>query len=373
MENETIKISQILVSLPLVHPFQTSFGIQDKKYAIIIKIEDSEGNVGWGETVADPFPGYAYETMDTTWIIQEKYLIPSFLERFQEGLPSIQDILDGFKHVRGHNFAKAGLESAYWSFLASKQGKSLGNLYGASKDKIPTGVSIGIQPSMEALLSRIGKFLERGYQRIKIKIKPGWDHDVVARIRKEFGDIKLMVDANSAYTLSEKHLEIFKKMDRYDLMMIEQPLAYDDMLDHKILQSKIETPICLDESIHSIRHAEQAIEFDCARIINVKPARVGGYYNAKVIAEKLGKDKVWLGGMLEMGIGRMHNIFVQAKEEFTIPGDTSGSDRYFQEDIIDPPVKVDDKGFISVPEGTNLGVSVREDFILSNAIKYQEY
>ncbi|RMG43244.1 MAG: o-succinylbenzoate synthase [Methanobacteriota archaeon] len=368
-----IKISQSLVSLPLVHPFQTSFGTQDKKFAIIIKLEDEEGNVGWGETVADPFPGYAYETMDTTWIIQERYLIPSLKQQFQDKFPTIEDIHESFMKVRGHNFAKAGLESAYWSLVAERENKSLKEIYGATKKKIPTGVSIGIQPRMDDLLKRIAQFLEKGYQRIKIKIKPGWDLEVVEKIRKQFGDIRLMVDANSAYSLSDRHVEIFKKMDRFELMMIEQPLAYDDMLDHKILQSKIDTPICLDESIHSVRHAEQAIEFECARIINIKPARVGGYYNAKTIAEKLGKDKVWLGGMLEMGIGRMHNIFVQAKEEFTIPGDTSGSDRYFKEDIVDPPVAVDESGYIEVPEGINLGVKVKEDFILSNTIKHAEY
>ncbi len=373
MTDNNLKVSQSLVSLPLVHPFQTSFGTQDKKYAIIIKIEDQDGNIGWGKTVADPFPGYAYETMDTTWIIQEKYLIPAFKQAFEEDFPTIEDIHASFKHFRGHNFAKAGLESAYWSLVAEREKKSLKDIYGASKQKIPTGVSIGIQPSLKDLLERIGFFLDKGYQRIKIKIKPGWDYEVVREIRKEYGDIKLMVDANSAYSLSDHHIEIFRKMDRYDLMMVEQPLAYDDMLDHKILQSKIETPVCLDESIHSVRHAEQAIEFECARIINIKPARVGGYHNAKIIAERLGKDKVWLGGMLEMGIGRMHNIFIQAKEEFTIPGDTSGSDRYFREDIIDPPVKVDEAGFIEVPRGTNLGVRVKEEFILLNSIKHQEF
>ncbi len=367
-----MKISQSLISLPLVHPFQTSFGVQDKKFAIIIKLIDADENVGWGETVADPFPGYAYETMDTTWTIQEKYLIPAFLKLFENGFPTIEDIDKAFAPIRGHNFAKTGIESAYWSLKAQRENKSVGELYGATKTKIPTGVSIGIQPSLDALLERIGKFLEKGYQRIKIKIKPGWDFDVVQAIRKEYGDIKLMVDANSAYSLKKEHIDIFKRMDRFDLMMIEQPLAYDDMLDHKKLQAEISTPICLDESIHTVSHAIQAIEYECAKIINIKPARVGGYHKAKQIAEKLGKDKVWLGGMLEMGIGRMHNIFIQAKDEFTIPGDTSGSDRYFTQDIIDPPVKVDENGYIEVPKGRNLAVNVREDVILSNTINYQE-
>ncbi len=368
-----IKLEQQMIKLPLVHPFETSFGIQKDKYAVIIKLTDDEGNVGWGETIADEYPGYSYETKETVWLIQRDFLIPQFLTKFDHDFPEIADVYSAFQHVRGHNFAKTGLEAAYWSLRADRERKSLGQYYGSTKNEIPTGVSIGIQESIKELISRIEFFVDQGYKRIKMKIKPGWDITVVKEVRDVYPDIPIMVDANSAYSLKDKDKTIMRSLDRFDLMMIEQPLAFDDMLDHKLLQSEIETPICLDESIHSVNHAIQAINYDCARIINIKPARVGGYSKAIEIAENLGSGKVWLGGMLETGIGRMHNLFVQARDEYSIPGDTSGSNRYFERDIINPQVTVNKNGTISLPKGKNLGVEVDEEFIKQKQTRYAEY
>lgn len=348
-------IDLIEIEMPFVHPFRTSFGEQLDKQAILVRVEDDDGNIGWGETPVDDQPSYCYETIKTAWHIQNDFLIPKMKENTKT---TIEDIMYSFQPIRGHEFAKAGIEAALLSLKAAQDNISLGNLYGSTKREIPTGVSIGIQKSVDYLVKRVGEFLNQGYQRIKIKIEPGWDIEPVKSIRAEFGDIPLMVDANSAYTLDD--VDILKKLDEFNLTMIEQPMAYNDILEHKKLQEQLETAICLDEPIHNLRDAELAIEYGCGKIINVKPARVGGYMNAIKIAEKLGSGKVWCGGMLETGIGRLHNVFYQARDEFIIPGDTSGSNRYFENDIIFPIVEVNDRGYIEVPKGNNLGFDVAE-------------
>ena len=346
--------------MPLVHPFRTSFGIEEIKHAILVEVNDEEGNSGWGETTVMNVPSYCYETVDTAWSIQSKFLIPK-LQELNEDQFDVGQLHQKWDPVRGHEFAKGGIEAALWALLAESFSKSLGEVYGATKDRIPTGVSIGIQPDLDKLLARIGSFLDLGYLRIKIKIEPGWDVAVVKAIRQEFGDIQLMVDANSAYTLDD--IEVLKGLDQYELMMIEQPLAYNDILMHKQLQDQLQTPVCLDESIHNPRDAKLAMDYGACRIINIKPGRVGGYHNAIRIAKENGQGAVWCGGMLETGIGRLHNIFLQAREEFIIPGDTSGSDRYYARDVVDPAVSVDYQGYISVPKGTGLGHEVRTDVI----------
>lgn len=348
------------VRLPLVHPFRTSFGVEEIKHAILVEVQDEEGNRGWGETTVMNVPSYCYETVDTAWTIQTKFLIPRLASLNQDQF-TIKELFDIWAPVRGHNFAKGGIEAALWSLLATSQKKNLGEIYGSTKEKIPTGVSIGIQKNQQDLLDRIGLFLDRGYRRIKIKIEPGWDTEVVRKIRQEFGDIQLMVDANSAYSIDDT--DILLELDQFELMMIEQPLAYDDILMHKKLQDELDTPICLDESIHNPRDARLALEFGCCEIINIKPGRVGGYHNAIQIAEENGAGAVWCGGMLETGIGRMHNIYLQARQEFIIPGDTSGSDRYYENDVITPPVSVDDTGHITVPKGEGLGVQIETNQI----------
>jgi o-succinylbenzoate synthase len=363
------KLTLFEVRIPLVDPFRTSFGTQTSKAAIILKYEDDSGNVGWAETSLEEDPGYCYETTTTAWYIQEKYLIPKFLEFMDIENYNVDELLEEFRFIRGHDFAKSGLEALLWSYKSQLENKPLSKLYGGTKTEIPTGVSIGIQKSIPDLIERITGYLEQGYQRMKIKITPGWDYQVIKEIRNEFGDIQLMVDANSAYTLSDNHVEILSKLDKYDLMMIEQPLDYQDLLMHQKLQKKINTPICLDESIHTVADAILAIEQECCRIINIKPGRVGGYSNAIEIAKRLGKGTVWCGGMLETGVGRLHNLALQSRSEFTIPGDTSGSKRYFEKDVIDPPVEVNSKGYIHIPTDVNLGHKVQVDIIKSYTIK----
>ena len=365
LRNTISSIELIEVEMPLVHPFRTSFGVEESTYSILVKITDTEGKVGWGETTISKTPGYSYETNETAWHIQRDFLLPKLQELVKNiSTPSIQDILTDWESVRGHEMAKGGIEAAVWSLIAEQENVSLGKLYGGSKSQIPTGVSIGIQTDLEKLITRIGSFIDKGYQRIKIKIEPGWDVEPVKRIRQEFGDIKLMVDANSAFSLSDHHIKVLKELDKYEMMMIEQPLAHQDMLDHKKLQAMLDTAICLDESIHSPHDARVALEYETCKIINIKPGRVGGFANAIEIAEIGGKDVVWCGGMLETGIGRLHNLHFQSRSEFNIPGDTSGSDRYYAQDIIEPKVEVDENGFIQVPTGTGLGAMVREDIIM---------
>ncbi|MCH8905742.1 MAG: o-succinylbenzoate synthase [Candidatus Heimdallarchaeota archaeon] len=362
--NPISSIEFIDFEIPLIHPFRTSFGVENHKQAIIIKITDSEGNLGWGETSVSTAPGYCYETTKTAWHIQQDFLLDEMTNLTAEDpQANILDIMDSFSKIRGHQFAKAGIESALWALVSMQKNISLGSLYGATKHKIPTGVSIGIQTDLDYLIKRIGSFLDLGYHRIKIKIEPGWDKQVLSRVRSEYGDILLMVDANSAYTLKESHLAVLKSLDRFELMMIEQPLHHTDMLMHKKLQAEIETPVCLDESIHNLPDAQLSLEFDCCRIINIKPGRVGGYYTALEIGKMGGPGKVWCGGMLEIGIGRIHNLFLQSNDNFTIPGDTSGSSRYFQQDIISPQIVVDDKGYVEIPTGPSLGVDINQNLI----------
>ncbi|MHA2501534.1 MAG: o-succinylbenzoate synthase [Candidatus Kariarchaeaceae archaeon] len=358
------------VQLPLVHPFRTSFGNATTKHAILVEIEDEDGNVGWGETTVEATPGYCYETVDTAWPMQTKFLIPKLKELNSDQF-DIDALHKKWAPVRGHEFAKGGIEAALLALLAESQNKSLGDIYGSTKDKIPTGVSIGIQTDISKLLDRISTFIDQGYRRIKIKIEPGWDVEPVRAIREKFGDILLMVDANSAYTLDD--IAILKQLDEFGLMMIEQPLAYNDILQHKFLQDELQTPVCLDESIHNPKDAKLAIDHGSCKIINIKPGRVGGYYNAIKIAEEVGVGAVWCGGMLETGIGRLHNIFLQARDEFSIPGDTSGSDRYFANDVINPAVRVDDQGYIAVPKGRGLGYEVNTDQVDAYTIQAMSY
>jgi O-succinylbenzoate synthase len=271
---------------------------------------------------------------------------------------SARDVFAVLKPVRGHRMAKATLETACWDLEAKKLGVPLWKHLGGTRREIACGVSIGIQDSPEVLIEKIRKEVDAGYQRIKIKIKPGWDLDIVERVRKEFPDIRLMGDANSAYKLSD--VPLFQKMDQFNLMMFEQPLAHDDIFDHSVLQRQIQTPVCLDESIRSPEDATHAIAMESCRIINVKLGRVGGHAEAKRI-ERIACDNeipIWCGGMLESGIGRAHNIAMSTLAAFTLPGDVSASARYWEEDIIDPPVTVSARGTIKVPDAPGIGFNV---------------
>ena len=360
--SETIPIERIemrLVRLPLNEPFETSFGSIDSRLIFLISLS-SRGLTGWGEVVAAEEPRYSYETVGTAQHVIRDYLAPAMLVR---PLQDLKDLAARFATFSGHNMAKAGLELAYMDLLARTRGVSLSKLIGGERDRIPVGVSLGIQPSLDRLLERVDRYLLLGYQRIKLKIKPGWDLDVVGEIRRRYPDILLSVDANCAYTMADNdHL---KALDEFRLLMIEQPLANDDLIDHAKLQSSLTTSICLDESITSPARAKQALDIGSCRIINIKIGRVGGYSQALAIHDLCYERNVpvWCGGMLESGIGRAHNIALASLPGFSLPGDVSASSRYFARDAIVPEVTVGADGTVEVPQRPGLGFEVDLDYI----------
>ena len=346
-----------LVRLPLVAFFETSFGrIYDRSF-ILVSL-DSDGVSGLAECVADVDPYYSPETTVTAWHIIRDFLTPLVLGRT---FADPDDVLGALSRVRGHAMAKAAVEMAFWDLTARQRNLPLSHLLGGTRTEIASGVSIGIQDSVEQLLEKIATELAAGYQRIKIKVKPGWDLDVVEAVRARFGPVPLMVDANAAYTAADTAR--LSALDRFDLMMIEQPLAYDDIRDHAALQRAVRTPICLDESIHSVRAVEEALDLGACRIINIKPGRIGGH-GASIRVHDLCATRgvpVWHGGMLESGIGRAHNIHLASLPNFTLPGDIAASRRYFVPDLIEPGVEVSAKGTIAVPTGPGIGVEVDWD------------
>jgi len=339
------------IRLPLVHFFETSFGRTTVRRIVLVRVE-AEGLTGWGEVSCGEEPFYSHETPETAWHILRDYVVPWSLKR---EWASASEIALVFRPIRGHNMAKAALENALWDIEAQMKGVPLSQLLGGSLEEIPCGVSIGIQNSIEELLDKIQRELDAGYQRIKVKIKPGWDVEVLERIRHKFPRIALMADANSAYTLAD--LPHLKQFDRFFLMMIEQPLGWEDLLDHAKLQRELATPVCLDESIHSAEDARKAIEIGACKIINVKLGRVGGFTSARQVHDvcRAKNVPVWCGGMLESGIGRAHNIALSTLPGFTLPGDVSASQRYWTQDIIDPEVTVTLRGTIRVPQSPGLG------------------
>lgn len=353
-------IELIEIKLPLVHFFETSFIRTYERRIILTRVVDAEGNEGWGECTVGETPGYNEEWTDAAWVTIEKILAPMVIGKEVETASRIWGLM---KPVRGNHMAKAAIETAVWDLEAKKLGVPLWKHLGGVRDEIECGVSIGIQDSPEQLFEKIQTELDAGYRRIKIKIKPGWDRDILKQVREKFGDIRLMGDANSAYSLDD--VKLFKSMDEFHLMMFEQPLAYDDMLDHAKLQKQIETPVCLDESIHSLPDARKAIKIGACRIINVKLGRVGGHKQAKRIAKYCHARgiPVWCGGMLESGIGRAHNIAMATLEGFTLPGDVSASKRYWHEDIIEPAVKVTERGTIFAPKNPGIGFEVKRERI----------
>ena len=357
MRIDRVELRQI--QMPLVHFFETSFGRTTLRRIVLVRVE-AEGLTGWGEVTAGEEPFYSYETHQTAWHVLRDFLIPWVLGR-QWASPS--EVSARFSPIRGHNMAKAALENALWVIYAQQKGISLSEAIGGTLEEIPCGVSIGIQNSLEELQEKVAREVSAGYQRIKVKVKPGWDIHVLDRIRTSFPRLALMADANSAYTLAD--LAHLKEFDRFYLMMIEQPLGWDDIIDHARLQREISTPICLDESIHSAADARKAIEVGACKIINVKLGRVGGFRSAKQIHD-LCREKnvpVWCGGMLESGIGRAHNIALASLPGFTLPGDVSASRRYWSEDIIEPEVMVSGRGTLRVPQSPGLGYEPNLDRI----------
>ena len=339
------------IRMPLLSAFETSFGATEQRRIILVEVSGG-GAVGWGEVSAPERPFYNEESTDTAWHILRDLAIPKVLE---EPLTAAHEAVSRWGNIRGHRMATGGLEAALWDWEARLRGVPLHQLLGGPHREIPCGVSIGIKPSIEILLEAIATDIAAGYQRVKIKIKPGWDIEVLDRVRERFPRLKLMADANSAYTLGDKaHLKV---LDRFYLMMLEQPLAHDDLIDHAKLQQYIDTPICLDESIRTLRHAEQANETGACRIINIKLGRVGGFTPARAIHDccQAAGIPVWSGGMLESGVGRAANIALSTLPNFVLPGDVSASKRYWTRDVIRPEVVVTPRGTIEITDEPGAG------------------
>lgn len=355
----TIPIKQLKVHklhMTLKHPFSTSFGTMQKKEFFIIEMIDQDGHRGFGESVAFTIPWYTEETVRTVFHIMDEFLIP-LLQNSKINHPD--EVSSLFQTIKGNRMAKAALEGAVWDLYAKRNNLSLAEALGGSRTEIASGISIGIQPTINDLLKVIDKSLSQGYKRMKLKIKPGWDVKVLREVRHHFPEVPIMVDANSAYTLAD--LETLKSLDEFNLLMIEQPFQEDDFIQHAKLQKVIATPICLDESILSVQDAKLAYELGCCKIINIKIGRVGGLTEARRIHDFC-KEKglaVWCGGMLEAGVGRAHCIALSSLPQFTLPGDISGSNRYWEKDIIEPEVIVEN-GLIQVPQSAGIGFTVNE-------------
>ncbi|MBA2704480.1 MAG: o-succinylbenzoate synthase [Blastocatellia bacterium] len=354
------------IRLPLVHPFETSFGRTTERRIILVRVIDKNGQEGWGECTAGEGPFYCEEWTESAWSTLKTFLAQRVLKKEIENAASVWELM---QPVRGNRMAKAAIETACWDLDAKQLGLPLWQHLGGERREIPCGVSIGIQNTPQDLLEKIARELAAGYQRIKIKIKPGWDAEIVELVRKTFPDIQLMVDANSAYTLFD--VALFRELDQFRLMMIEQPLAHDDIVNHSELQKQIKTAVCLDESIRSSADAAHALAIGACRVINVKLGRVGGHAQAKKVEEvcRAGNIPVWCGGMLESGIGRAHNIAMATLSGFTLPGDVSASSRYWEEDIIDPPVSVSANGTIIAPDQPGIGFDIALSRIEAHAVR----
>lgn len=357
MKIEMITLRELRMRLKT--PFETSFGVTQERRILLVELA-ADGVSGWGEITSLESPLFNSETTDTAWHVISDYIAPVLIGKEVSTATELPALLAGF---RGHEMAKAGVENALWDAEARQKGVPLHTLLGGSRQEIACGVSLGIRETPQHLVVKVSEELESGYQRIKLKVKPGKDVAFVAAVRKEFPEILLSVDANSAYELKDAaHL---KQLDEFHLLMMEQPLQWDEIHRHAKLQALISTPICLDECITNARHAQTAIELGACRIINIKLGRVGGYTSARQIHEVCREHgiPVWCGGMLESGIGRAHNIAMSTQPGFTLPGDVSASQRYWAEDVIEPEVEVSRSGTIRVPQTPGLGFRVKRDFI----------
>jgi o-succinylbenzoate synthase len=364
MINKPISIREVTLHrlvMRLIDPFTTSFGtFQDKEF-FVIEMEDETGASGFGESVAFSSPWYSEETVETNKHMMEQFLIPLLLE---SPIEHPDEVSKRFESIRRNNMAKSALEGAVWDLYAKRNYKPLYKVLGGRKQQIDVGISIGIQPTASDLVHVVEGFVNEGYKRIKVKIKPGADYEMLKEVRRHFPDILLMADANSAYTLDD--IDTLKKLDELNLMMIEQPLSHDDIIDHAKLQSELATPICLDESIHTLEDARKAVELGSCKIINIKIGRVGGLTESKKIHDYCAQQgiAVWCGGMLEAGIGRAHNIALTTLPQFVLPGDTAASSRYWEKDIIVPEVIVEN-GVIHVPDKPGIGYEVNRQVLES--------
>jgi o-succinylbenzoate synthase len=367
MRIESIVLRELRMRLKA--PFETSSELTWGRRILLVDV-GVDGLHGWGEITAAEDPFYNAETTETAWHIVSDFIVPLLIGKTMESATEIATLLEP---IRGHEMAKAGVENALWDIEAQQKGVPLAKLLGGTQQEIRCGVSIGIQASIEALLTTIAKELSAGYQRIKLKIKPGKDVAVIAAVRRRYPDIKLMVDANSVYRLEDA--ELLKVFDEYDLMMIEQPLAWDEIYEHALLQAQLRTAICLDECIHNCRHAAAAIRLGACRIINIKLGRVGGHTRAKQVHDVSMRHSisVWCGGMLETGVGRAHNVAMSSLPGFVLPGDVSASQRYWDEDIIEPEVEVSRAGIIRVPDIPGLGYRVHTERVQKLTVRQQQW
>ncbi len=367
MKIERIRLHHI--RLPLRTPFRTSRWVEHNRECVLVEVQ-AEGLSGWGECVATQTPAYSYETVKTNWLILEDFLLPAVLG---EDLPDIAAYRQRIAHVTGHPMAKAGLEMALWDVFAQAAGQSLARFLGGEKTNVPVGVSIGIQPDTATLLQQVESYLAQGYARVKLKIMPGRDVADTQAVRQAYPDLMLQVDANSAYHLADAPALL--PLDELDLLLIEQPLAHDDILDHAKLQRMLRTPLCLDESITSAEHARWALEIGSCRVINIKPGRVGGMAEGKRIHDLCHARgiPVWMGGMLETGIGRAANVALASLPGFSLPGDISASARYYERDIIHEPFRLQAGSTLRVPEEPGLGVSVDRTMLQSITLRRQLY
>jgi len=358
-----------LIELPLVHPFETSFGRQVTRSCILVSV-CADGLTGWGECTAESGPWYSCETVETAWHILRDFLIPPLLGR---AISSPADVVTIARRIRGHPMARAALENAVWDLLARADNLPLAallNKAGPYRERVKVGVSVGIEPTLDELLERVAYYVDEGYARVKLKIKPGWDVEVVRAVREHWPDLMLQVDANSAYTPADT--PIFEELDHMGLLLIEQPFHYDDIVDHARLQSRLRTPVCLDESIHGPEHARWALELGACRVINIKVGRVGGLTAACQIHDMCTARgvPVWCGGMLETNIGRALNVAVATLPGFTLPGDISASARYYRQDIAGPDFELNEDSTLTVPHGAGLGVHVIPEHLATARVRH---
>lgn len=354
------------VAMKLKSSFQTSFGTQSQHPCVIVSAH-AEGKTGWGECVVGLGPFYSSETVMSAWTILKDYLAPMVIGQEISHPSEIPALIH---RVRGNEMAKAGLENAVWDLFGRINGKSIMELIGGTRKRVPVGVSIGIQSSPEALVATVGGFLSEGYRRIKIKIKKGLEYETLSAVRRKYPDILMMADANSDYTLADANL--LQRLDVLDLLMIEQPLGHDDIMDHAQLQAQLKTPICLDESIHSIDNARHAIAYEACRVINIKVGRVGGISNALLIHEmtQAAAIPLWCGGMFETGVGRAMNLAIASLPNFTLPGDISATNRYYEEDITRPFFLNREDSTMTVPTGAGIGVDVDKDRLAAHRVQH---
>ena len=367
MTIETIVLREIRMRLKA--PFETSFGVTENRRILLVEVI-VDGVSGWGEVTTIESPSYNSETTDTAWHIISEFIVPKLIGQEVHRAVDVAPLLSA---IRGHQMAKAGVENAIWHAEAELKRIPLAKLLGGTVDEIACGVSLGIRENPQALVRKVDEEVGNGYQRIKLKIKPGKDLECVAAVRKQFPDIQLSVDANSAYEL--KDVDHLMKLDEFNLLMIEQPLQWDDIHSHAKLQSQVRTAICLDECINNPAHARAAIEVGACRIINIKLGRVGGHSAARQVHDVCRQNSlpVWCGGMLESGVGRAHNIAMSTLPNFTLPGDVSASQRYWNEDIIEPEVVVSSRGTIRVPNGIGLGYAVKRNLVDQLTVRTKDW